>query len=86
MYLYLAINFEENTIFYLGKNGKNVDVERIFKKVLHSFYISTPRVITAKGQTTDAISIRFILWNKFIILLKSVCIIKILSNDYGYIA
>jgi transposase-like protein len=56
MYLYLAINSEENTSdFYLSKARNYIDAKQFFKKALHSFYISTPRVITVEGRTTDAL-------------------------------
>jgi transposase, IS6 family len=58
MYLYRAVDSEENTIdFYLNKTRDHKAAKRFFKKALRSFHVSNPRVITVDKNPAYPIAI-----------------------------
>ncbi|SCV23915.1 Uncharacterized protein BCRIVMBC845_06513 [Bacillus cereus] len=58
MYLYRAVDSKGNTIdFYLSKTRDLKVAKRFFKKVLQSFHVSKPRVITVDKNPAYLIAI-----------------------------
>ncbi len=59
MYLYRAVDSNGNTIdFCLSKTRDHKAAKRFFKKVLRSFHVSKPRVITVDKNPAYPIAIK----------------------------
>ncbi|MBW3496575.1 IS6 family transposase [Bacillus sp. FDAARGOS_1420] len=81
MYFYRAVDSEGNTIdFYLSKSRNHKAAKRFFKKVLRSFHVSKPRIITVDKNPAYPIAIEQLKKEKRIPIGTKIRRIKHLNN------
>ena len=81
MYLYRAVDSEENTIdFYLSKTRDQKTAKRFFKKALRSFHVSKPRVITVDKNPAYPVAIQQLKQEKKISEVIQIRQVKYLNN------
>ncbi|WP_256870003.1 IS6 family transposase, partial [Bacillus sp. CDB3] len=81
MYLYRAIDSEENTIdFYLSQKRDTKAAKRFLKKALASCHTAKPRTITADGDKDYPVAIRELKEEKYISHCTPLRVKKYLNN------